>query len=519
MNISEIRDKIIAFWQGLTPGRRSALIAASAAILLGGIFLIQWLVTPKYAALFSDLQQRDAAAIVQKLKEMKVPYRLANGGTTIEVPEDQIYQLRLDLANAGVLDTTQGFELFDQNKLGMTDFERNLDYQRALQGELRRTIISLNEVEDARVHLVIPQPSVFLKEQQPPTAAVMLRLKPLAQLKPEQVRGIIELVVASVAGLKPENVRVIDMYGNVLSEGVIDNSSLPITRQHQLQLELKRQYERNLEQRLEAMLTQILGPGEAVAMVTADLDFDQQEIKETVWGKEGALRSEQIITEQGVAAGTGGSAGTVSNDVPVYQGNNPNNGNYSKSDTLHNYELDKTETKTVTAPGKVIRLSTAVAVDGPVDPKLRDQIEQIVTAAVGYQPERGDQIVVTSMTFDDSLQQQMAEEMSQEEQELLVKRKYFLWGSLALAGLFLLLLLIFLILRRRRSALQPETPSEPLVTDVPIEPLEVGPKVDPEKQREEAEREAVKERINDIVAKRPEDVALLLRAWMSEDQR
>ncbi|MBC7324545.1 MAG: flagellar M-ring protein FliF, partial [Moorella sp. (in: Bacteria)] len=274
MKVSDISDKAKNFWRGLTPGRRSAFIAVSLAAVVGGVFLLQWLLKPQYAPLFTSLQQRDAAAVVEKLKEMKVPYQLAAEGTTILVPKEQLYQVRLDLASAGVLNSSQGFELFDQKKLGMTDFERNLDYQRALQGELQRTIVAMNEVEDARVHLVIPQPSVFLQEQQPPSAAVMLKLKPLAQLKPEQVRGIMELVAASVAGLKTENIRVIDVYGNVLSEGLAGSETAPLSQKQQNLMELKRQYERDLEQRLQAMLTRILGPGKAVAMVTADLNFD-----------------------------------------------------------------------------------------------------------------------------------------------------------------------------------------------------------------------------------------------------
>ncbi|MDN5325483.1 MAG: flagellar M-ring protein FliF [Moorella sp. (in: firmicutes)] len=524
MKGKDVFGKIKSFWQHLTPGRRSALVAVTLAALLAAGFLVQWLVRPQYAPLFTNMQQQDAAAVTAKLKEMKVPYRLTGDGTTIEVPKDQIYQLRLDLASAGVLNNGQGFELFDQNKLGMTDFERNLDYQRALQEELRRTIITLNEVEDARVHLVIPQPSVFLQEQQPPSAAVVLKLKPLARLKPEQVKGIMELIAASVPGLKLENIRVIDMYGNVLSDGVADSASAPLGQKQQIQMEIKRQYEKDLEQRLQSVLTQILGPGKAVAMVTADLNFDQQEINQTTWGKQGALRSEEIKTEQGTSTGgAGGLAGTAGNNGPGYPAVNPANGNYNTSDTVHNYELDKTDTHTIVAPGQVRRLSTAVAVNGPVNAALNNQIQQIVSAAVGYQPARGDQITVTSLAFDNSLQQQMAADMAAQQQRQQRLRQYLLWGGVGLASLALLVTLIVLILRRRRqAALEEQMAAAALPAGVPVEPLVVEPvepvePADLEKQRQEAQRKAKLEHLRELIRQRPEDAALLLKAWLAED--
>lgn len=521
MKVKDVRAKITAFWQGLTPGRRSALIALTLAIILGGAFLVQWLLRPQYATLFSNLQQRDAAAVVEKLKGMEVPYQLTGDGTTIMVPKEQLYQLRLDLASAGVLNSGQGFELFDQNKLGATDFERSLDYQRALQGELQRTIVTLNEIEDARVHLVIPQPSVFLQEQQPPSAAVVLKLKPLARLKPEQVRGIMELVAASVAGLKLENIRVIDMYGNVLSEGLAENDSEPLGQKQQTRMETKRQLEKDLEQRLQAMLTQILGPGKAVAMVTADLNFDQQEIKQTVWGREGALRSEQVKTQEGTTTGGGGAAGpagTLPNTQPPgYPAINPATGTYNNSDTVRNYELDQTQTQTIVAPGEIRRLSTAVAVNGPVNAAMTNQIEQIVTAAVGYNQARGDQITVTSMAFDNSLQQQLADEMAARQQREQLLRQYLTWGAAGLGGLlFLVLLLTLLWRRRRRETLPRELAAEPLSAAVPVEPLITEP-VDEEKRRQEAQKKARYEQLREIIRQRPEDAALLIRAWMAED--
>ncbi|NLW07554.1 MAG: flagellar M-ring protein FliF [Clostridia bacterium] len=527
MKLADLRDRFKEFWQGLTPGRRSALVVVTVAFLVAAIFLGQWLLQPQYVPIFSNLQQRDAAAVVEKLKELDVPYRLAGEGTTILVPKDQLYQLRLDLAGSGVLTSGQGFELFDKNRLGMTDFERNLDYQRALQGELQRTIAALDEVEDARVHLVIPQPTVFLREQQPPSAAVMLKLKPLAQLKPEQVKGIMELVAASVAGLELEAIRVIDTQGNVLSEGLDDSTGLSLSKQQQLYLELTRQYEKDLEARLQAMLSRLLGPGSAVAMVTAELNFDQQEIKQTTYGP-GVLLSEQISTEQSSGAAAGGIPGVTENtQPPLYEAINPAGGSYSRSDVIHNYQNDVTESSTIVAPGQVRRLSTAVVVNGPLSPELNEQIEQIVTAAIGYQPDRGDQISVSSMAFDDTLERQMAEELEDRPEErglwswladvLSGERGYLLLAA-GLGVIALLLLLVWILRRRRqRQALAPPFAEE---TDIPIEPLTLEEPETPEdieKRQQEASRRAKQERAREVIRQRPEDAAVLIRAWLAED--
>ncbi len=530
MKVADLRDKLTKTWQGLSPGRRSALVAVGAALLLAIFFLYQWSQRSQYAPLFPNLQEREAAVVVEKLKDMKVPYRLGGEGTTVLVPKEQIYELRLDLASSGVLSSGQGFELFDQNRLGMTDFQRNLDYQRALQEELRRTMISLDEVEDARVHLVIPQPSVFLREQLPPSAAVMLKLKPPARLEPEQVKGIMELVAASVAGLDPAEIRVIDMHGNVLSEDVDYHPPTAANKQQQVHHELTRQYEKDLERRIQGMLTRILGPGKAIAMVTAELNFDQQEIKETIYGP-GALLSEQISTEQGSGGGAGGLSGTYPNvEPPVYQGVSPAGDSYEKSDTIQNYVPDVTETSTNVAPGQVRRLSTAVAVNGPVSNALNTEIEEIVSAAVGYQPDRGDQITVSSVAFDDSWEQKMAEEMAAGVEGESFLEQYFPWLAAILAGegliyfvliafllvLFLVVLLLWLRRRRRARALPPPFEAEIPMEPVALEELEEEP-VDSDKRRQEALKRAKQERVREIIRQRPEDVAVLLKTWLLEE--
>ncbi|MGI9951218.1 flagellar basal-body MS-ring/collar protein FliF [Moorellaceae bacterium AZ2] len=519
MKFQDLPQKVTGYWSNLTPARRSALLVMAVASLVAGTLFITWLIRPKYAPLFTGLDQQDAAAVVAKLKEMKIPFQLAAEGTTILVPKDKVYETRLDLASAGVLGShTLGFELFDQNKLGMTDFERHINYQRALQGELQRTITSLEEVEDARVHLVLPQPSVFLEEQAPPSASIVLKLKPLARLQPEQIQGIMQLVAASVEGLKPENVHIIDTQGNVLSAGLADAGNGPVTAQQQKQQELKRALEKDLEQRIQNMLTRILGPGQAVVMVNAELDFNLQEVTRREWGKEGALRSEQIKTEQGTGGAAAGPTGDPNREPPGYVAVMPENSTYEKSDTTRNYELDETQTHIVYAPGQIRRLSTSVAVNGPVDPAKEEQIRQIVEAAVGYQPERGDQIAVLSLAFDNTWQQKAEAEMAAAEAAERRLQQIRLYAGLAGAGVGFLLLLILLIVWRRRRAVPA---AEPVAgVELPLEGVRVTEEqvaVSEEERREEVERRARQEKLRDLVRQHPEDVAQLLRAWLREE--
>ncbi|HBT47692.1 MAG TPA: flagellar M-ring protein FliF [Peptococcaceae bacterium] len=519
MKVQDLPHKVTGYWNSLTPARRSALVVVILASLVAGTLWLSWFLRPKFAPLFTGLEQQDAAAVVARLKEMNIPFRLADGGTTVLVPQDRVYETRLDLAGAGVLGgRSLGFELFDQSKLGMTDFERHINYQRALQGELQRTITSLEEVENARVHLVLPQPSVFLEEQAPPSASIVLKLKPLARLRPEQVQGIMQLVAASVEGLKPENVHIIDTQGNVLSAGLAEGESGPLTGQQERQQELKRALERDLEQRIQNMLTRILGPGQAVVMVNAELDFNQQEVFRREWGDEGSVRSEQVITEQGTGGGAGGPAGDPNREPPGYAVVLPEGGTYEKSDITRNYELDEVQTRIVYAPGQIRRLSTSVAVNGPVDPPREEQIRQIVEAAVGFQPDRGDQITVLSLAFDNTWQERAAAEMAAAEEAERRRRELLLYAGLAAGGLGLLIFLIVLLVvwRRRRAAPAVEPwPAELSTPGTGIAEEQVA--VSEEERREELERRARQEKLRELVRQHPDDVAQLLRAWLREE--
>ena len=494
-------------WQAFTPAQKVAAAAAAAGLIFAVIYIPLLATSLNYAPLFTGLQPEEAGAIIKKLQDAKIPYRLANEGTTVEVPKDRVYETRIQLAAAGPLTGGAGFELFDKTKLGVTEFEQQVNYQRALQEELRRTIVTLEAVQQARVHLVLPRRDVFAEEQPEPSASVVVKLRPLAQLKPEQVAGIVNLVAGSVEGLKPENVHVIDMYGRALTDGLAKDG---LAAQALTQQEAKRAYERELERRIQGMLERILGPGKAVAMVSAELDFSAQETVTTV--PEGQqVVSEQTVTEQGSGAGAGGVAGAESNltQTPGYGTPEAGSGQtYTREETTRNYEVGTRQEKTVAPPGKVERLSTAVVLDGDVTAARREQIENIVAAAVGYDPARGDQITVSAMAFDTTYQ----EELEKQAQEAAAAAKqaearrlltYIIAGGAALL-LFLLAGLVALVRRRRRPA--------PRVEEVvPVAVTPERPPVPPVADKEKAARELARER--------PEQVAEIIKVWLREEQR
>lgn len=444
-------------WGALARSQKITAALAAAGLLCTVVYLVFVLTRPDFAPLFTGLEPKQAGKIAEELKAMKVPYRLTDQGKTIAVPADRVYDLRVALASRGVLfEAGPGFELFDQQKFGATDYEQQVSYQRALQEELRRTIVQIEGVEQARVHLVLPRESLFIDRQVTPSASIALKLKPLTTLKPEQVQGIVDLVVGSVQGLQPENVHVIDMQGNVLTDQLsLRDERAMLMRLSLDQYQVKRTLEKDLETRVTRMLTQVLGPGKAVAMVTADLNFDKRKTTTTTV-QPGQILSQQTTNEQG--SGTAGAAGVPGTDTGLPGSTVPAQGGaggsqYSKQQTTTNYQLGSQQETLETAPGEIRRLSVAVVLNGNFGALQVQQITDLVRAAVGAQDARGDLINISSMPFDTTYLEEAKREMEQAQKpplEGLLQR----WPVLAGAGaglLALLVLLILLAVRRGRK--------------------------------------------------------------------
>ena len=524
MAFADLPGKVVNRWQSLTPPRKTALVLLMLALISAVIYLAPMIERAGYAPLFTKLDPKEAGAIVEKLNSMKVKYQLTDQGQTIMVPKSEVYDVRIRLASSGALEgSNKGFELFDQKKLGITDFEQQIFYQRALQEELRRTITQLEGVQQARVHLVLPQKSVFLDDKGTASASVALKMKPLEKLKPEQIKGISDLVSGSVEGLKPENIHIIDMDGRILSDEVKEASNASIYQKASDQQQVKRTYEKEMEKRVQEVLERVLGPGKAVAMVTADLDFSQQQVTTTVPNSASVVLSEKTLTEKDARGNlAGGPAGTDSNLPPSYPGaaGTGTSGDYSREESTKNYQVGTREETIVGSPVNMRRLSIAVVMDGNPGSGQIQTIQNTVAAAVGSDPARGDQIAVTGLAFDNSVREKLDEEMNRAEalaKEAQKQKLYWYLGA-AIAGILLFALIVFMLIRLFRSR---DVEEEGIVAsaDGKVVPLKVMEKSLQQLEREEkpSVMSTKQESAKELARKKPEDVAQIIKVWLAED--
>ncbi len=417
----ESLKKILQPVLALPPARRWLVGGVAALSILFFSLLIIVANKTDYRPLFTNLTSEDAGEIVKKLKEQKVPHQIGSDGKSIMVPSDKVYELRLSLASEGLPQGGGvGFEIFDRKNFGMTEFVQKLNYQRALQGELSRTISQLSGVEQARVHLVIPEKSIFKESEKPPTASVVLKMKSDRSLRESEIQGIVHLVASAVEGMDPDHVSVLDSRGKMMSKGSSSDAGSKMTSS---MLETQRTYERNLEDRLQSLLDKAVGTGKSVARVNATFDFKQVERYEEKYDPESpVVRSEQRTEEK---SGTGGLLATGVPGVQSNLGKAPpssaaNSGSGSKSDETMNYEISRSTSRIVEPVGALSKVSVAVMVDGKYDsagksgsakakysPRSTDElqkIESLVKSAVGFNSERGDQITVANIPFQEAQQ-------------------------------------------------------------------------------------------------------------------
>jgi len=396
--------------------RKLSLIGVTlVSILLFGAIIMQSQVAD-YSLLFANLPSRDAAAVVDWLKDRKIPYRLDDGGKDIMVPVDKVYEARLELAGSGLAEGGVGFEIFDKQSFGMTDFAQKVNYRRALQGELMRTITSLGPVEGARIHLALPEKRLFREQQQVATAAVIVKLHQGRSLKESQLQGIVHLVAGSVEGLDAENVTIVDSSGKVLSKGTGAEVSGPMTPG---MLEYQQSMERRLEVRAQSMLDRALGAGNSLVRVTAEVDFDQRErVEESLDPNGSVVVSEQATSERGSSEIPGGVPGVVSNLQSSGNSVAVQTTPSSHSSEVTNYELSKVTSKTIQSVGTIKSLSVSVLVadkltpgaegsepvNAPRDTAEMKDIEKMVRTALGINDSRGDLISVVSMPFENGFE-------------------------------------------------------------------------------------------------------------------
>lgn len=534
-NFRQLGERIKDIWSHFSLNQKVLFGGAALLIIIALIVLAANIGKVPYETLYTDLSEKDAAAIVDKLNEAKIDYKLENNGTTILVPAQLKYNTRLKMAGENLPQGQAGFELFQQKSFGETQSDKKVKYQEALQGELARTIQSLDKVKAARVHLVLPEPTLFSDKEEAPSASIAITTKEDASLTPKEVQGIINLVANSVEKLTPENVVMVDHNGNLISDNLpgTEGGATDVVKQ---QMAMKRQFEREKQAAIQSMLDKTLGKDNAVVRVNVELNFDdasQVDDKYTHDEDGPFIRSEQIKKESGTNDNQNqvGVPGT-DNNIPQYEQVNPPQGNsaYDKSETVRNYELNRTQTTTKFAQGEVKYdyLTVAVLVNnaraanmnlGDTEEARAKKIRNIVATACGLRENRPDE----NINLEDSISVAFIDFYSQPAPEpdptgvfgQLGKAPWVPW---ALAALSVLVILLIWRLARRKPEEDEEdqTPGfEALVEDeINIEDL-----LDRNLTPEEREREKIKQEIEKFIDEDPASAAQVVKTWLMEDLR
>ena len=539
--LMQLVNSITAVWAKMSVMQRVALMGGFVLVSSAAIGLSIWASRPDYKVLYSNLSAEDASVVIKSLQADKVLYQLTDNGKTILVPKEVVYDERIKIAGeGGLVGQGIGFEIFDKVKVGQTDFVQKINYTRALQGELSRTISEFPNVESARVHLVIPHRSLFVEERQSPSASVVLKLK-RPNMKPDQkeISAILNMMLMAVEGLDKTHVSISDNGGKVLYQPESDSLAGASTTQ----MEHRQQVQRNLERRIEEMLQPMFGPGRVIAKVNVDMDFSQRTIRREIFDPEKtAVRSEQRSEEsqQGRSSLEGGSPDANFRGDGIAGSASTQNG--SRETRTTNYEINKEEQQIVTNVGDLKRMTVAVLIDGTYEktsgawtfvPRKADDLErvrQLVTNAVGLDKARGDALEVSSAPFTDSEPPKDPNfaEMLADYAERLGKP---LLNAL-LAFLFLMLVVRPVVLALIRPKVEAGEMIEGL-EGLPAaeeqlalyEALEEASKADDEIAADEEDDElvfkdieALKSHIFTLSDNHMEQVVMLVRGWMKNDE-
>ena len=519
---AETLQQLKGLYQNLS--NQQKLIAAGVIALSLAAFaaMLLWVNATEYKPLYTGLSQDTAAEIVEALKKEKIDYRLSNGGTTILVPADKVYDVRLMLASAGLpRHGGVGFEIFDKSSLGATDFVQRVNYLRALQGELERTISQFPEVEYARVHIALPKESLFVSQRREPTASVVLKLKRGSSLDPSQVKGIVHLVASAVPKLDKKHISVVDTDGELLYDASMERNDLySMTK---AQLAYQRSLESYYKEKIQSMLESALGPGKAIARVSVDVDFDRTSVDEDRYDPDAfATRSEQKRSEVITKQAKGGIPGVKGGLANKLQGNVAQGGSEvlsQKKETITNYEITRIKRRVQGAVGKIKRISVAVMVDGaykkegekveyvPRSEEEMNRLNEIVKTAMGYDESRGDEVSVVNVPFSAPTQEGTTMRQMVEIGTKLAKPL----ANLLIALLFILFILRPLLSKYVLAPKEEEALPEEFVEAVAGESamaLEETPLVEP--------GPSAQEELQSLAANYPERAAALIKIWLRE---
>lgn len=500
------------------------ITVAVVILLLMAAFAVMFTLANQvdYRVLFNNLSAQDAGAIIEKLKEKNIPYKIEGGGSTILVPAEQVYELRLKMVGDGLpRDGQIGFEIFDKTDYKTTQFVQSLNYQRALQGELARTINCFKEVKSSRIFIVLPKETLFVEDAKPASASVLLDLK--SNLPPERLTAIVHLVASAVEGLEPEEVTVVDTKGRVIFKG--GNSNRTSAFLNNSQLDYKTKIESEVSRNVQSMLEGIIGTGNAIVRVNADIDFNKINMNEEEYDPAAAVvRSKRDIEESSQAgnATQDTAPSTINQRTGVIPSESLTQNGRKKKDTLTNYEINKV-TRIISKPaGNVKRLSVAAVIDGRYEtvkaadgaekrnyiPRTDEELkkfEDIVKGAMGYNEDREDKVSVSSIPFSEALPSESRMESGAFD-FMAFLRDY----RNTLINLCLLVAVFFILIKPLINTLK-NMPKEPLVNIKGI-PSNMQANM----QLPGVNTKGQIERVIEVSRSNPEKTEQLIRGWMSE---
>ncbi|GLH73818.1 flagellar M-ring protein [Geothrix limicola] len=557
---TNLAEQLTSAFRGMSATQRVMVAAISLTVLLALGGLGVWAGQESKGVLAANISPQDASNMVAQLDKMQVPYELSADQRTILVPESKVGQLRLKFAGDGLLSGDKlGFEKLENAGLGTTDFSQKVIHRRAMEAQLAKTIMSLQQVAEATVHITPSNDSPFLTDKEDAKASVLLKLRGSRMLPDENTQAIVNLVAASVEGLKPEQVVIIDQYSRILSRTGRD----PMVGASDAQKKVAREEEDHLVRRVTELLEPVVGIGKVRATAHVDLDFDKVKINEEKFDPQGQVERSVQQKDEKVQKREGGAGipGTPSNVAPATGGASANvTENSEKKETTTNYEISKTVRAIDQATGSVKRVTLAVIVDSigtwekdakgePVlkqTPRSADELKKIrdqVSAAVGIQPKRGDELTVENMAFA-TLQANPKEEAEAKKQFWVDLIRQFAPSVIyAVVGLAVFFMLILPMLRRMSAAINRPAPMRVASADgeasiagsgsgTPRKPVQVKSMTEIEAEieaelnadaafsaPEARRRELIKKRLQDGSQEDPETMASLVRSWLLEEGR
>lgn len=517
---SSLRTTFTSF----TLGQQVVAVIGTLAILLAAFMVFRWVSTPDYAPLYSNLAASDASAIVDELDSQGTPYKLANGGSTVMVPRDSVYATRISLSGQGLPEqsSSQGYSLLDNQDISTSEFQEQTDFKRAMEGELASTIEAIDGVTTAVVHLALPPAKVFADQQDPPTASVLIDTAAGTTFGPEQVQAVVHLVASSIDGLDPDNVTVTDSSGKVLSSS--DAGALgAATRDQQVAA-----FQQQTSQRIQTMLDRVVGPGNSTVQVTAELDFDKSVSESTTYGKpvKGSLSSSSSSEKYNGPAGGSSSTGVVGPDgqMDSFGATGGGKSSYVKESQTSDNPIPTTVEHRETAPGSINSLHVGVVLDTTAAQSVNaTDVQDLITAAVGINPTRGDTVQVSTMPFDRTADKAAADELAAAAKAAKEKQ---MWSMVRNAGIAVAVLAMLLIawLRGRKKAKRREQTTTYLVEQLRNDAAERSAAVAAAMEASPAlaalestnETDEMRRELAGLAADQPEDVAALLRGWLVE---